>query len=99
MRRLILTILAYAPHALWPPFPPHDLSVTEAAGRVVSATKYVKPTGSQSVNRRKRKRVRRVVYRKPPTVYITPDVVKVLTPEEVERERKAKEGIKWVTWF
>lgn len=35
MRRLILTILAYATHALWPPFPPHDLSVTEAAGRVV----------------------------------------------------------------
>lgn len=46
-----------------------------------------------------RKRVRRVVHRKPPTVYITPDVVKVMTMEEVERERKAREMVRWVTWF
>lgn len=98
MRRLILIAVIYATHAFAPPYTLP--SVTEAAGRVVSATKFVKPTGSQKVNRRKRKkRVRRVVHRKPPTVIMLPDVVKVLTPEEVERERKAREGIRWVTWF
>lgn len=97
MRRLILTFAIFATHAFAPPYTLP--SVTEAAGRVVSATKYVKPTGLQNGNRRKRKRVRRVVHRKPQTVYITPDVVKVLTPEEVERERKAREMARWVTWF
>lgn len=97
MRRLVLIAIIYATHAFMPPYTLP--SVTEAAGCVVSATKFVKPTGSQSVNRRKRKRVRRVVHRKPPTVYITPDVVKVMTPEEVERERKAREMVRWVTWF
>ena len=98
MRRLILIAVIYATHAFAPPYTLP--SVTEAAGCVVSVAKYVKPTGSQSVNRRKRKkRVRRVVHRKPPTVYITPDVVKVMTMEEVERERKAREMVRWVTWF
>lgn len=98
MRRLTLALAIYTTHAFAPPYTLP--SVTEAAGRVVSATKYVKPTGSQKVNRRKRKkRVRRVVHRKPPTVYITPDVVKVMTMEEVERERKAREMVRWVTWF
>ena len=97
MRRLILIAVIYATHAFAPPYTLP--SVTEAAARVVSATKFVKPTGSQSVNRRKRKRVRRVVHRKPQTVIMLPDVVKVLTPEEVERERKAREMVRWVTWF
>lgn len=97
MRRLILIAVIYATHAFAPPYTLP--SVTEAAGRVVSATKYVKSSGSQSVNRRKRKRVRRIVHRKPPTVIMLPDVVKVLTPEEVEAERKAREMVRWVTWF
>ena len=98
MRRIILASIIYATYALQPPFPSHlDVSVTDAAGRVVSATKYVKPTGSQNGNR-KRKRVRRV-YRKPVTVYVEPDIIRVLTMDEMERERRAREVVRWVTWF
>jgi len=65
--------------------------------RNISSARFVKSPGSQNVNR-KRKRVRRV-YRKPVTVIVLPDVVRVMSAAEVEAERRAKEGIRWVTWF
>ena len=45
---------------------------------------------------RKRKRVRRTVHRKPKTVWVLPDKVELLTPEQAERELRWPG---WVTWF
>lgn len=97
MRKAILAAVIYLTHAFAPPFPPHvDLSVTEAAEKFVKVGIEAAPRGSQNGNRRKRKRVRRVVHRKPKTVYVLPDVIEVLTPEQAEKELRWPG---WVTWF
>jgi len=74
-----------------------DQAVTGNIFRNISSVKFIKSPGSQNGNRR-RKRVRRV-YRKPPTVYVEPDIIRVMSAAEVEAERKAKEMVRWVTWF
>lgn len=98
MLRLTVALIIYATNALAPPY-----ALSRAAAsvtRAASATKYIKSAGSQSGNRRKRrKRPRGVAHRKPPKRYACPDIVRPMSAAEVEAERKAKEGIRWVTWF
>ncbi len=69
---------------------------TEAAAKFIKLGVSASPRGSQNGNRRKRKRIRRVVYRKPPTVYVLPDVIQPMT--QAEGERVLRWGA-WVTWF
>ena len=74
--------------------------ITGDISRNIFSAKFVKPTGSHFVNRRKkRKRIKPVVHRKPPTVIVLPDVIRVMSAAEVEAERRAREAVKWVTWF
>lgn len=97
MRVVIFSILFYAAVALAPAPPP----IPTQAATVVSAAKFLKgtakPAGKQ--RRHRRKRVRRVVYRKPPTVIATPDVVQVLTMREWEREQAARRFAAMVWWW
>ena len=69
---------------------------TEAAAKFIKLGISASPRGSQKVNRRKRKRVRRVVYRRPKTVYVLPDVVQPMSRAEGERVLR-RSG--WVSWF
>jgi hypothetical protein len=87
MRRLILAIGIYLAVAFSPPFP-----VTKAeASPIVSPQSARGHTAARSIPRRKkRRRHRPIVYRKPLTVYVTPDVVQVLTIQEWEREQAAR---------
>lgn len=94
MRKTILAAVIYLTHALAPPFTPP--SVTEAAAKFIKLGVSASPRGSQTVNRRKRKRIRRVVYRKPKTAWVLPDKVELLTPEQAERELRWPG---WVVWF
>ena len=98
MRKMILALTIYLTHALAPPFTPPFTppSVTEAAAKFIKLGVSAAPRGSQTVNRRKRKRVRRTVHRKPKTVWVLPDKVELLTPEQAERELRWPG---WVTWF
>jgi len=97
MRKLTLALLIFASDMFVPPYPP--CGVTDAASVAVSAAKFVKPTGSQTVIRRRRKRIKPVAHRKPPMRYACPDVVRPMSAAEVEAERRAKEAVKLVTWF
>lgn len=72
-----------------------DIFRTEAAAKFIKLGISASPRGSQKVNRR-RKRVRRVVYRKPKTVYVLPNVVQPMSRAEGERVLR-RSG--WVSWF
>lgn len=97
MRVAILVILFYAAVALQPVEP-----VPTGAPSVVAATKFLKaqhaskPTGKR---RHKRKRVKRAIYRKPPTVYAWPDRVVVVTWVEYWRSVEVAKSLSWVRWF
>ena len=94
MRVIAFTLAIYVLTALRPPLPVMETVATSA--------KFVKATGSQSVTRRKlrkRKRVRRIIYRKPPTVYASSDKIEVFTQAEGERELRRMEAVRWVRWF
>ena len=63
---------------------------TDAAAKFIKLGVSASPRGSQNGNRCKRKRVRRVTYRKPPTVWVYPDKVEVLSYAEFWAMERAK---------
>lgn len=70
---------------------------TDAAAKFIKLGISASPRGSQNGNRRRRqRRVRRVVYRKPKTVYVLPDVVQPMSRAEGERVLRWSG---WVSWF
>ncbi len=94
MRVIVFTLAIYVLAALRPPFPVLDT--------VTASAKFVKATGSQSVNRRKprkRKRVKRIAYAKPPMVYASPDKIEVYTQDDGRRELRRMEAVRWISWF
>lgn len=94
MRVIVFALAIYLLAAFRPPFPVLD--------SVANAAKFIKITGSPNVNprkSRKRRRVRRIVNRRPPTVYASPDKIEVFTQTEGERELRRIEAVRWVNWF
>lgn len=90
-----MVILFYAAVALQPVAP-----IPTSADSAVAATKSLKgstavPTGKR---RHKRKRVKRVVYRKPVTVYVK-DRVEVIEWREYWRGVEAARAMARVRWF
>jgi hypothetical protein len=96
MRIVALTLLLFGWLAFEPaPYP------APIAGQVVAATKFIKFTGragAASTKRRHRRRARRIVYRKPPVVYISPDVVEVYSQAEWEQSERFWRGMSQLKW-
>lgn len=85
MRAFLLVVLFYAVHA-FAPVP--QASVTDAA-KFIKGGLTASPV--QSVKRRKpKRRIRRVVYRKPVTVWVYPDKIEVMSYAEFWAMERAK---------
>jgi hypothetical protein len=95
MRVIILSIIFYTALALQPVQP-----IPTQAAAVVSAAKFLKGSSAKPIRKRRhrRKRVKRVVYRKPVTVYVA-DRVEVITWREYWRGVEAARAMAWVRWF
>jgi hypothetical protein len=99
MRVLILAVIIYGATCIRSQLPPSRSTVeTQAATRFIKARPWQR--GSPVVNRRHtRKRIKRVVYRKPPCVYVIPDRVIVMTWSEYWRGVEAARIVEVVRWF
>ena len=95
MRVIVMVILFYAAVALQPVQP-----IPTQAAAVVSAAKFLKGSSVKPIGKRRhrRKRVKRVVYAKPVTVYVK-DRVEVITWREYWRGVEAVRAMAWVRCF
>jgi len=95
MRAVILSIIFYFANALQPAPP-----IPTQAASVVAASKSLKGTARPIGKRRhRRKRIKRIVYAKPPVVYVMPDCVMPITWDEYWRGVEAVRAVAWVRWF
>jgi len=93
MRAFVLIVFFYAAHALAPPFPPPaDKSVTEAATFLTVKMPEVplRQRLKRNISSNKKRRIRRVVHRKPPVVWVYPDKVEVFGYAEFWAIERAK---------
>ena len=97
MRIAALVILFYAAVALQPVAP-----VPASAASVVAATKFLKAqraSKAKGKRRTRKRRARRIVYAKPPIVYVQPDRVEVIAWEEYWQRVEVARSLSWVKWF
>jgi hypothetical protein len=95
MRVVIFSLIFYAAIALQPVQP-----IPTQAAAVVSAAKFLKGSAAKPIGKRRhrRRRVKRVVYVKPVTVYVK-DRVQVIEWREYWRGVEAARAMAWVRWF